>query len=147
VQQQAHGGVFVNWGTAGAFSEFAPDGNVIFDATLPTGTDSYRAFRFPWAGRPASSPSVAATATANAQMAVAASWNGATAVTHWQFRTGPSAAKLAAVRSVPRSGFETIVQLPAASFVAATALGAHGDGLGSSPAVAVTSAALEGSSG
>ena len=147
VQQQPHGGVFVNWGTAGAFSEFAPDGSVIFDATLPAGTDSYRAFRFPWVGRPATRPSVTATAAASGQIAVAASWNGATEVTHWQFHTGPSAAKIAAVTTVPRSGFETIVQLPSAAFVAVTAFGANDDALGSSPPVAVGSADLVSTSG
>jgi Arylsulfotransferase (ASST) len=138
VQQQPHGGVFVGWGAAGAFSEFAPDGSVLFDATLPDGTVSYRAFRFPWVGQPASSPSVVATATASGGMAVAASWNGATEVTHWRIQAGAAAAKLAVVATVPRSGFETTVQLPAAAFVSVTALDAHGDALGSAPPVAST---------
>jgi Arylsulfotransferase (ASST) len=139
VQQQPNGGVFVGWGEAGAFSEFAPDGTLLYDATLPAGTATYRAFRFPWVGRPASTPSVVATITGEGEMVVAASWNGATEVAHWQIHAGPSHAALAVVARVPRSGFETAVQLPAADFVAVTALDTHGNALGVSPAVAATS--------
>jgi Arylsulfotransferase (ASST) len=146
VQQQPHGGVFVGWGEAGAFSEFAPDGTVLFDATLPTGTVSYRVFRFPWVGQPASSPTVVATTTATGQMDVAVSWNGATEVAHWQIHAGPSAAALAVVARVPRSGFETTVPLPAADFVAVTALDARGNALGASQAGSTT-AALANASG
>ncbi len=140
VQQQPHGGVFVGWGAAGAFSEFAPDGSVLFDATLPAGAVSYRAFRSPWVGQPMTSPAVVATITANGQMAVTASWNGATEVARWQIHTGSSAAKLAVAATAPRSGFETTVQLRAAAFVSVTALDAHGHALGFTPPLAATSA-------
>ena len=37
-----------------------PSGRVLFDATLPHGGQSYRALRFPWVGRPAARPALAA---------------------------------------------------------------------------------------
>ena len=135
-QQQPGGTVVVGWGTASAFSEFAPNGTPLLDATFPQGVESYRAYRFPWVGRPTTKPAVAATTTGNGQMTVAASWNGATEVARWQFRTGGAATQLRVVATVPRSGFETTIQTPAAGFVSVTALDAAGKALGSSPAVA-----------
>ena len=43
-----NGNTFVGWGEPGRFSEFDPNGHLIFDATLPKGYDSYRAYRFRW---------------------------------------------------------------------------------------------------
>ena len=46
------GHTFVGWGATGRFSEFDADGNLLFDATVPTtgGWDDYRAYRFAWHG-------------------------------------------------------------------------------------------------
>ncbi|WP_158891293.1 arylsulfotransferase family protein [Amycolatopsis anabasis] len=44
-QRLPGGNVFVNWGMTPRLSEFSPDGDLLFDATLPT--PSYRAFKFP----------------------------------------------------------------------------------------------------
>ena len=88
LQQQPNGGVFVGWGAAGAFSEFAPNGTVLFDASFPAGVESYRAYRFPWVGTPATSPTAAATNQGNGQMSVYASWNGATQVARWELNAG-----------------------------------------------------------
>ncbi len=138
-QQQPHGGVFVGWGTASAFSEFSPGGALVFDATFPEGVESYRAYRFPWVGRPVKPPAIAATNTGSGHMTVAASWNGATEVARWQLDAGSSAGKLAVVANVPRSGFETTIQAVFAAYAAVTALDAAGKPLGSSPTVAVVS--------
>jgi len=43
-----NGNTFVGWGEPGRFSEFDANGHLIFDATLPKGYDSYRAYRFRW---------------------------------------------------------------------------------------------------
>jgi hypothetical protein len=138
-QQQPHGGVFVGWGTASAFSEFAPDGTLVFDASFPSGIESYRAFRFPWVGRPATQPAVVATNTGSGEMTVAVSWNGATEVARWQLRAGPTPKSLSVVATVPRSGFETTIAAAPAAYAAVTALDVHGNLLGSSPTVAVAS--------
>jgi hypothetical protein len=42
-QPLPNGNVFVGWGTAKRISEFAPDGRLLFDASLPEVT--YRAYR------------------------------------------------------------------------------------------------------
>ena len=45
-QRLENGNVFVGWGTAARISEFAADGTLLFDATLPN--VSYRAYRQIW---------------------------------------------------------------------------------------------------
>ena len=45
-QRLDNGNLFVGWGTAQRISEFAEDGTLLFDATLPD--VSYRAFRQVW---------------------------------------------------------------------------------------------------
>ena len=40
-----NGNVFVGWGAQPLLSEFAPSGELIFDAQLGTGYISYRAYR------------------------------------------------------------------------------------------------------
>ena len=45
-QRLPNGNLFVGWGTAKRISEFSPDGELIFDATLPE--LSYRAYRYVW---------------------------------------------------------------------------------------------------
>jgi hypothetical protein len=43
-----NGNTFVGWGEQPHFSEFDSNGQMIFDATLPKGYDTYRAYRFRW---------------------------------------------------------------------------------------------------
>lgn len=43
-----NGNTFVGWGQPAHFSEFDSNGRMIFDATLPKGYDTYRAYRFRW---------------------------------------------------------------------------------------------------
>jgi len=45
-QRLENGNIFVGWGTAARISEFAADGTLLFDATLPN--VSYRAYRQIW---------------------------------------------------------------------------------------------------
>jgi len=47
-QPLENGNTFVGWGEPGRFSEFDSSGRMIFDATLPKGYDTYRAYRFRW---------------------------------------------------------------------------------------------------
>jgi hypothetical protein len=47
-------------GTTPEFSEFSPTGYLRFDAGFVGGGASYRAFRFPWMGKPSRSPDIAA---------------------------------------------------------------------------------------
>jgi hypothetical protein len=138
VQQLDDGGVFVGWGTAGAFSEFRPDGSVRYDAVFADGSVSYRARRFAWSGRPATRPAVAAQRGADGTLTVRASWNGATEVTQWHLRGGAAPHRLRPLHTSRRRGFETAITLRAsADYVAADALDAHGRRLGTSRTVAV----------
>ena len=52
VETLPNGNLFVGWGSQRWFTEFDAQGNVVFDGRLARGNDNYRAFRYPWAGRP-----------------------------------------------------------------------------------------------
>jgi hypothetical protein len=142
----------IGWGGLPNFTEFNAQGQVIYDAQLPRGEFSYRVYREPWTGEPATPPSIAArtrrapscppgpaaTCPLNLTTAVYASWNGATDVASWQLLTGPSASQLTAVSTTPRTGFETTIPSPTAAFVQVRALSPSGRVLATSKAVAPT---------
>jgi len=103
--------VFIGWGSNPHFSEFSRDGDLLFDARFPPEVESYRAFRFPWTGQPDDDPAVAAETGSDDKVTVYASWNGATEVATWQVLAGPSPERLKPVKSVPREGFESVIEL------------------------------------
>jgi hypothetical protein len=47
-QRTADGNTVVGWGSLPYFSEFAPDGTLLYNAQFPTGINSYRAYLLPW---------------------------------------------------------------------------------------------------
>ncbi len=47
-QRTADGDTVVGWGSLPYFSEFAPNGQLLYNAQFPTGVNSYRAYQFPW---------------------------------------------------------------------------------------------------
>jgi len=139
MQALANGDWFVGWGQVPDFSEFSPEGKLLFDAHFPATTQSYRDFRFAWTGLPAHGPTFALTAAAGAGATVWASWNGATLVSSWVVLAGPSPSSLTAVSQVPRSGFETAIAVPTGTvgpYVEVRALNAAGAVLGTSSAIA-----------
>ena len=138
VQLLPDGNVVVGWGTTpGLITEYSADGAVLFDAALPHGGENYRAFRFPWVGRPVEPPA-AALVRGPEGLQLYASWNGATEVTAWQLETGSAPDAVSAAGRVPKDGFETRISLPAsARYAAATALDAAGRPLGRSAPVHV----------
>lgn len=110
VQVLPNGNVFVGWGSEPSFSEFSRDGDLLFSASFPPKVNSYRAFRFPWVGRPTDAPAVAAEPASgkggpDRELTVYASWNGATEVASWQVLAGPAPDRLKPVGSGPREGF------------------------------------------
>jgi hypothetical protein len=128
MQLLANGNVFVGWGGSPYMTEFTRAGGIVFDARLPRGGQSYRAFRFPWVARPADKPALVVRGGS-----AYATWNGATEVASWQLVEGSSRTK-----AVARSGFETKLDLSAQTkSVAVTALDRAGRELGSSPTVTV----------
>ena len=47
-QRTADGNTVVGWGALPYFSEFDPDGQLLYNAEFPTGVNSYRAYLLPW---------------------------------------------------------------------------------------------------
>ncbi|KAJ5418081.1 uncharacterized protein N7487_001631 [Penicillium crustosum] len=107
-----NGNKFVNWGQAGAVTEFSEDGNVLFHAYLDSGDNrnvqSYRGFRANWRGFPDEEPAVLPILDSKENLSVFVSWNGDTETKFWQFylqRAGTNSAFLLGKQK--RTGFET----------------------------------------
>ncbi len=134
VQYLPAGHVFLGWGANPYFTEYDADGYVIFDAHFMAGADTYRAFRFRWIGHPTDRPALAVETDRKGRVTAYASWNGATEVAGWQALVGPDLQHLGPVATVPRSGFETAIDLAYTTghYVAVRALDADGRVLGES---------------
>jgi len=133
--------VFVGWGSEPYFTEFAPDGKVVFHAHFGKKMDSYRAYRFQWVGRPLVRPRLV-TEASDGDATAYASWNGATDVARWRLLGGSSAGGLKKVAEATKTGFETAVTLPKdMRFAAAQALDSSGRVLATSRTVEVKSTA------
>lgn len=132
-QELPNGNVLVGWGRAGRITEFAPDGEPLFDAQTPSGPGwtTYRVFRQEWEGRPDAPPEVAFDGER-----LHAVWNGATGVARWRLLTGASGDDLSPVATVEWDGFDTAVGVPEAGgprAVRVEALDADGAVLDASP--------------
>jgi hypothetical protein len=128
-QTLPNGNVFVGWGSLGAFSEFAPDGRLLLDGRVPRSSDTYRAFKGRWVGRPPRRPAAAASRDGR-DVTVWASWNGATEVDRWEVLAGSSRGSLEPVGSESRAGFETRIEVRTGKrLVAVRALDADGRNL------------------
>jgi Arylsulfotransferase (ASST) len=136
-QTLASGNTVVGYGGVPAISEYAPDGALLLDANLPYDMAFYRAFRFPWSGRPLSAPAVlAARNNTGEETIVHASWNGATDVASWRVLAGKQTGSLTAQATIPAGGFESSTTLPARyARVAVQALDTAGHVLGTSRTV------------
>ncbi len=132
------GGAFVGWGSQRYFTEYDPEGNVVWDARLAVGYETYRAYRSPWVGRPIVPPRLAVTRATGGRVRVYASWNGSTETAQWEVLGGASPRALQPVMRAPRSGFETrLLANTTGRYVAVRALDAAGARLASSAAVRV----------
>lgn len=101
-----NGNVFVGWGSQGYFSEFTQAGDMLFDARIERGNDTYRAYRFPWTGRPDDTP---AAVVEDGKAYV--SWNGSTETVRWEVLGGASKDGLAPIGKAKWEGFETAIAL------------------------------------
>lgn len=135
MQRLPNGNYFVGWGHQSRFTEFGPRGTMLFDGRFGRGrVDSYRAYRFRWAGRPVQPPSVA---VAGGKLYV--SWNGSTAVERWQLLVGARKNALRPAGVVTKNGFETAIPLRVRSgWAAVRALDGHGRPLRRSFAVRIS---------
>ena len=133
MQVLPNGNAFIGWGRALTLSEFSKDGELLFDARLPTGNKSYRAFRFPWSAHPNDRPAAVAERTSEDEVRVYASWNGATEVATWEVLAGPRPDQLEFLDSVPRNGFETDMLVQSSRpYLAVRARDSSGELLGAS---------------
>jgi Arylsulfotransferase (ASST) len=141
MQTLADGNTVVGYGGVPAISEYARGGSLLFDAQQPLDMSFYRAFRFPWSGRPLSPPAVLAGLNGTGEETIVhASWNGATDVARWRVLAGAQRGALAAQATIPASGFESSTTLPARyAYVAVLALDTRGRVLGSSQTVQLIS--------
>ncbi len=136
-QLLANGNVVVGWGNEPYVTEFGPGGAILFDAKLPHGGQSYRAFRFAWSGHPTTPPAIVAPRGRHGST-VYVSWNGATAVRAWRLLAGARAGQLDPAGTHRKTGFETALEPPPGSrYAAAVALDRHGKELGRSKPVRV----------
>lgn len=148
LQSLPSGNKFMGMGSVHYAVEFTTNatGNaeVVFYAHL-NNTDgrafsSYRNYKFPWSAQPAAPPDLFVYAqNCFAAPVFYASWNGATEVASWRFRTGNGTTGPSShVGTVPKSGFETSATFAGegfALFAVAQALDAWGGVLGESEAV------------
>jgi hypothetical protein len=134
-QRLPNGNLFVGWGADPEFSEYAPNGKQIFNASFVLGVNTYRAYRFPWTGRPATPPDLAITPAGGHHLKLYASWNGATGVAAWRVIGGDRPTSLSYVTRATRTGFETTIKLTSAlPYLAVQALNSHDHVLATSAA-------------
>jgi plastocyanin len=140
-QALSNGDTFVGWGILGRYSEFDPNGNLIYDASLPPGYNDYRSYRFPWAATPTGSPSVLAQANGDGTTAVHAVWNGATQVATWTILGGSAPGALSEVGTMAWNGLDTSTTVQDLySYVEVVATDASGAAVGTSQAQGVAPA-------
>lgn len=137
MQHLENGNYIVGWGSSGAFTEFAADGEVLCDARFGaeaffefSPVSSYRVFRGTWTGRPTYPPSIALTGSR-----LYVSWNGATDVERWQVEmvTDVDAETVEVIAQQFKDGFETAIDLPreaAGALIRVVALDEEGEQLG-----------------
>lgn len=123
----------IGWGSANLVTGYAEDDATTFDAAMPGGFSSYRAYRGPWRGQPLDDPIVAIKQGADGATVAWVSWNGATEVAEWQLLAGDDVDSLKRAGRSPRDGFETGLRLPdGAAVVKVRALDGRGRELGTS---------------
>ena len=131
VQQLSNFDEFVGWGQAPYFTEYDASGRLLLDGRFVGDNASYRAYRFRWVGLPKTLPAVSVSGT-RGQSTVYVSWNGATQVARWRVLSGSSATALRIGTTAARSGFETAIRVPSASYFAVQGLDGGGHVLGQS---------------
>jgi hypothetical protein len=141
MQTLADGNTLVGYGGVPAISEYDKAGSLLLDAHEPFDMTFYRAFRFPWTGRPLSPPAVLASLNNTGEETIVhASWNGATDVSSWRVLAGRQPGALSVQTTIPAIDFESSVTLPSKqAYIAVAALDSSGHPLGTSQTVRVIS--------
>ena len=137
----ADGTATIGWGSASLVTGYDEEGEVVFDAAMPDGFSSYRAYRAPWRGRPVDDPVIAVERDAAGATMAWVSWNGATGVAAWELLAGAGGDSLDAAGRVARDGFESRLPIPdGAEVIAIRALDRRGRPLGTSRSTNVAAA-------
>lgn len=136
VSELPNGNVFVGWGISPWFSEYGPDGRILFAAHFKDAwSQSYRAFKADWHATPDSHPAIFARVGAG-RVAAYVSWNGATDVATWRLMGGAAPNSLAQLGEAPWADFETKLGFGGQpAYVQAQALDASGSVIGLSPVI------------
>ena len=134
MQITENGNAFVGWGALPEMSEYSHDGLPLYHskfALVSSSQFSYRAFKFPWVGKPYWGPKLLPYSYSCLEdkkpLYAYVSWNGATEVKQWRFyeahqETGP----WISAGTVDKDGFETRVRLTeTAAYVTVEALDAN----------------------
>jgi Arylsulfotransferase (ASST) len=130
------GNWLMGYGGLPNFTEFSASARVLLDATLGPGVQDYRTYLARWSAQPRSAPAVAAQTGAGGLVTVEASWNGATAVSAWELRTGADPRSMSVAATVASQGFETTLSAQASGpDIAVTALSATGQTLATSATI------------
>jgi Arylsulfotransferase (ASST) len=130
---------FVGWGATGRFSEFDAGGQLLFDASVPTGYDTYRAYRNVWHATPETAPTATAQRNSDGSVTVHAIWNGATDIKRWIVIGGERSSALWPLGQGDWNGLDTTVTLTTdAHHVAVVAEDAAGRLIGRSAPVRVS---------
>lgn len=137
-QQLSNGNMLIGWGSEPNYSEFTPDGQLIYDVChgdvchdgdFRGGGGSYRAYKAQWQGNPETTPDVAIEQNNDDEEPVVhVSWNGATEIAQWRLLAGEDEADATAHTTVDRESFETAIPAPAdAQYIAVEALSDDGE--------------------
>jgi len=114
-----NGNIFMGWSQRARQSEHSADGTVLMEASFYTDKiGSYRNYKFPFVGRPLTTPDVASMAYLqdedrrdDPRTKVYVSWNGDTEVRTWQlYGSMDNPNELLPIESAKRDGFETSFQ-------------------------------------
>jgi hypothetical protein len=109
----SNGNVFVGWGDQPNMTEFSSSGRVVWDAVLPSGVTTYRAYRVRWDGRPTTAPK-AALVDRGGKRSVYISWNGDTRTATWRLLGTTSAGAAPKVLAhAAAATFEVSMTVPA----------------------------------
>jgi hypothetical protein len=131
-----NGNTFIGWGAPGRFSEFDASGQLLFDAQLGYGYNTYRAYRFKWVGTPTTSPTASVEANNDGTLTVHAIWNGATEVANWTVLGGATPSTLLPLTTVAWNGLDTTAVVAAnLGYVQVVARNAAGAEIGTSETV------------
>ena len=123
--------ILIGWGAGADITEVNANRQQVFDAAFKgSGFNTYRAYKAPWVGTPATFPTVSMH-TVGGKKQVDVVWNGANQVARWRILSGPNTKDMASVGSIAWNGLDTAFRLSTyRAYVKAVALSASGKVLG-----------------